>query len=382
MKKTATRISGILTLIFSIFLLLFSLMNICVRFDISGVKTLIENLQFLQVIYVYLSYVFVTLSSGLIYSAFPTIEYGTIEIIFMSVLFTFSLLMVFWGIKEILISHRDDVDFARCKKTCAFMFFIKFVFFLYVLFVIVASFLIEQVKIAVAILELLIRINLGLEYGFLIFTALISLVALTLFLLPTINVLKVAKKVGKDSINNKMAGESLEGDYVTPNENGVAEQQVNQFYNSTPMPTMQANMPPIQGHTPIVSTPQTNSNPNAQNLNTTNNSNVQFTQPNINASQQNNSIAQVVSQNNAINNSNEANVQNINTSSQITNNVNAGQAGMQQNIQNNNTNPPISNVTLSEKAQADLDRLERLKNMGAITPQNYEAMKKKILEGN
>ena len=42
----------------------------------------------------------------------------------------------------------------------------------------------------------------------------------------------------------------------------------------------------------------------------------------------------------------------------------------------------VDGVVLSEKSQADLARLDRLKAMGAITEENYQIMKKKIIESN
>ena len=39
-------------------------------------------------------------------------------------------------------------------------------------------------------------------------------------------------------------------------------------------------------------------------------------------------------------------------------------------------------ANITEKGLADLQRLERLKSMGAITPENYAAMKQKICSTN
>ena len=146
MKKTATKISGILTLIFSICLFTFSLLIICARFNIGNVSNIINNLTFLQIPLTYFSYIYVSLPAGLVALILTSVEFSTIEIVFISLFFTFSILMVFWGIKEILISNRDDVDFANCKRTCGFMFFTKFMFFAYTVFIIIASFVINEVK--------------------------------------------------------------------------------------------------------------------------------------------------------------------------------------------------------------------------------------------
>lgn len=411
MKKTATKISGILTLVFSILLILISLLIICERFNIANVSSLVGDLVFLQLPLFYFSYIFIALPSSLI-ASLTSLELRTIEVVFISLFFTFSVFMAFWGIKEILISRRDDVDFARCKKTCGFMFFTKFMFFFYTLFILVASFLIEEVKLVSAVLEVIIKSLLGIDYGFLIITALILLLSLLLFLLPIINVSKVAKKVKQDSINNKKAGESLLNGNAE-NVPGETEQELDQFYKIAPKPTMQANMPPLPNYKPAPNAySQQNSNASQNNLTnnasqTTNQGN-QAVQQDLTANNQNNvqnvlANGQTTTQtapnsqlNNNIQNAplqqgqqtvtentnNPNNLQNTNLSIP-SNNLNTNVSSVQQNEQVNiSSSTSNSNGALSEKAKADLDRLERLKAMGAVTPENYEAMKKKILENN
>ena len=78
MKKTATKISGILTLIFSICLFTFSLLIICARFNIGNVSNIINNLTFLQIPLTYFSYIYVSLPAGLVALILTSVEFSMI----------------------------------------------------------------------------------------------------------------------------------------------------------------------------------------------------------------------------------------------------------------------------------------------------------------
>ena len=348
MRKTATKLSGILTLIFSVLLTLVSIL-LLISSQVEMVGNIINNIPILMVVFFYVYYIFAFLPASLVGMIAQGVSLDTLQFAFTIVLLVFSLFMLFCGIKEILIAKREDEDFAHCKKTCWFFALTKFMFFLYVLFVIVGTFLIEDIKMLIAILELIFISVVGVENLVLIITIAIAVIALILFLLPVINVCHVAKVVKANNANNQNYNPNNQNQMQGDPQNGY-QQNPNQFYQTTPRPTMQANMPPVPGYG--------NQNLNAQSANAPMPNNANNLQP---TNQNPNSVA-----------GNMAQQSNVNPA-------------MPQQMANPQGEVVLTNSRgepLSDKAKADLDRLERLKAMGSITEENYEVMKRKIIEGN
>ncbi len=320
MKKSAVKISGIITTI--IFLLLFalSILNLGEYFEIGFLTNLISSVDILKTIVSLVNVVFV-LSLNLLISLITTaIETATVGKVVSAVLAVFCLIMFVWGIKEITISHKDDESFARCHKTCAFMVFTKFMFFLYVTVVIALTFVLDSFK----TLAQNFSSVLGLENGFYYVTGALALVSFLLFILPASNFTKAKKAYA-----NQGAEQS-----TFAAQNGFQNPQG----GYVPQPTMQANMPPMPGYAPQTNVQQTNFAQPAQNP-----------QPAAGVLQQPAEVVQNATQTNVVE-------------------LVPGQNGVPQNI--------------SEKGLQDLQRLVRLKAMGSISDENYNAMWQKICQTN
>ena len=160
----------------------------------------------------------------------------------------FSLFLFIWGIKEISLSSKSDERFARCKKTCGFAMFLKFMFFAYTVALVVLPFALEGFTFVTLILNLAMQV----ENFYLYLTAGLAVIALLMFLLPTINFAVAAKKF-------KNQGGEFVSQEVSPenNTNQVSPQQQGQFYQEQPRSTMQANMPPLPNYRPQQPMPNT-----------------------------------------------------------------------------------------------------------------------------
>lgn len=355
MKKTATKVSGILTLICAIILSLVAIVMVCANFKVTFVTELINSVEFLQLIFTYFEIAFIIIPITLINMLTTSIAAETLQTVMAIVLTVFALFMVFCGIKEISIAKRDDEEFAHCKKTCWFFYLTKFMFFAYVVFVIISTFTMQDVKLCAALFEFVAILLLNIQNLFLYITIAIAVIALALFLLPVINIAVVAKAVKNGGVSTA---------YQTPDQNiqngmaGGDQQQPNQFYQTTPQPTMQANMPPLPNYNmqPNATNPVNNAQPATPNP---------AVMPNTTVAPNPAATPNVTAMPNATVNSNPTPGAPV-----------GAQPEAPQVILNSKGQP------LSEKGQADLERLERLKGMGAITEENYQAMKNKILQGD
>jgi len=362
MKKGATRFSGILTLIISLPLLLVSLFNILSYLQIEAVTKLIADIEILTIIISIVDTLFLIVPISLFSLLKIELEAEILSLIFMGIFFVFSLFLFIWGIKEISLSCKSDERFARCKKTCGFAMFLKFMFFLYTLALVIIPFAIEAYALVFIVIDLL----LGMENLHLYITIALAVIALLMFLLPTINFAVAAKKFKNQGEEFVQEG-AVDGN--VPNQ-GEVQQDVNQFQQEQPRSTMQANMPPLPNYRPQQPT-QNVANPiNNQQVNpqSTQQPSVQHqvgvtpVQPGVAAAQPNTtipqqpSIAQVQPQ--------VATQQQATAQQPAGSSIVPGQDGVPANI--------------TPKGIADLERLERLKSMGAITPDNYAAMKQKI----
>ncbi|MBQ3047497.1 MAG: SHOCT domain-containing protein [Clostridia bacterium] len=316
MKKTAMKISGIITMIFYFLLLVVSGFCLCTILNVEVCVKLCEENEIISGIFFMFEYTFISAPMYVLGYGGETL-YDWVTILIGSVIVAVCLLMFFWGIKETKLSNRDDFRFARCFKTCALMNFIKFLIFAYFTGILVYTLVDENLKIMIGILEIIFNF----KYLFLIVFASLSAISLVIFLLPVINILVVRSHVRKSAAYNQLHAQhtnSINGEIAQEIQPEYAQQQ----YQQPAQPTMQANMPPMPGYTP-------QTNPQAVN------------QP----------VQQPVSETQTPDGT-----------------VVAGQNGVPENI--------------TQKGLEDLQRLERLKSMGAITPENYEAMKQKICSTN
>lgn len=327
MKKGATKTSGIITLILYILLFLFSVVYAAGVFEIEAILNIIPSNEIIANAIGIVTYPFIVFPMLLVAKFAPTVDIDMVNKILSATFAAFSLYMIFWGIKEITLTKKDDASFARCKKTCGFMMFIKFMLFAFFVATAVCMFVMEEMKMVVEILEE----TLGMKNILLISTASFAFIHFILFLLPTINFAKVAKSFNNDysSENNQYAVNS-QNDF-----GGVGYNSSNQQYNGQ---QMQANMPPMQGYQP-----QYNNNGQPQPIY----NNAQPAQPSIQA--------------------------------QFNPEVQAQEQLMASSIIPGQNGVPVN---ITPKGIQDLERLERLRASGAITEENYVVMRTKICNTN
>lgn len=341
MKKGATKTSGILTLILYFLLLVVSVFAVATVLEITAITDILSSSEMLAKIVGAIMFPFVDFPQILIAKFMSGMDVETLKLINQIVSFTFaafSAYMIFWGIKEITLTKKDDANFAKCKKTCGFMMFLKFMVFVYFLAVVACCFLIEEVSLYMAFLELAF----GIPYVPVIVSGVLAVYSFVIFILPVINFSKAAKGFVADPNAQYNADPNAQyganGQYIDPN-NGYYDPNGQQY---AAQPTMQANMPPMPGYQPQYSNVQA-----APGQPQPIYSNEPPPQPSIQS--QFNPQVQAQEQ-------------------QLANSIQPGQNGIPLNI--------------TPKGIADLERLERLKNSGAITEENYIAMRTKICNTN
>lgn len=323
MKKGGVRTSGILTLILYILLFVIAAATACSQFGVQAVVDIINNQEILSMVMMVALTAFVVVPQSIILKFVPSMDAELLTTIFVCAFLALTVLMLFWGIKEITIAKKDDANFARCKKTCGFMMFFKLLVFIYFLALTVCQFVFEELQFLLAIFELII----GVPYIFAIITGFMAVFTFITYLLPVINFSKAAKAFA--------GGENYQDPnsqyYYDPNTQQYYDPNTQQYYdpNGQYGSQMQANMPPMQGYQPQGPQPIYSNEPPPQ--------------PSIQS--QFNPQVQAEEQ-------------------QRANSILPGQNGVPLNI--------------TPEGIADLERLERLRNSGAITEENYVAMRTKI----
>lgn len=336
MKKGATKTSGILTLILYFLLLVVSVFAVGNALQVEALQKIVTSNEMLLNIFNIVSFPFISFPQLLVMKFMPEIDlelFETIVKVIAIVFAVFSAYMIFWGIKEITLTKKDDARFARCKKTCGFMMFIKIMLFLYFVAAAACCFVIEEIK---AILPFLYE-N---EMMPVIACGVLAVYSFIIFILPIINFSKAAKAFNGDPNAQYNADPNAQyganGQYIDPN-GGYYDPNGQQY---AAQPTMQANMPPMPGYQPQYQQPAPGQPQPIY-------SNEPPPQPSIQS--QFNPQVQAQEQ-------------------QFANSIQPGQNGVPLNI--------------TPKGIADLERLERLRNSGAITEENYVAMRTKICNTN
>lgn len=316
MKKGGVRTSGILTLILYILLFVIAAVAACSQFGVQAVTDIVNNQEILSMIMMVALTAFVAIPQTIVLKFVPSMDAELLATIFVCAFLAFTLLMLFWGIKEITIAKKDDANFARCKKTCSFMMFFKLLVSIFFIALTVCQFIFEELQLLLAIFELVV----GVPYIFAIITGFMALFTFITYLLPVINFSKAAKAFA--------GGEN----YQDPNAQYYYDPNTQQYYDPNAQygsQQMQANMPPMQGYQPQGPQPIYSNEPPPQ-------PSVQSQfNPQVQAEEQ-----------------------------QRANSILPGQNGVPLNI--------------TQEGIADLERLERLRNSGAITEENYIAMRTKI----
>jgi len=327
MKKGAIKTSGIISLILAILMFVIAIFLAGNIFNISAISNIVSSVEILSKVLTILSLIFISVPVQGLSKFLTSVDSEMLAKGAVALLAVFSLYMIFWGIKEISLSKKDDQRFANCKKTCAFMMFIKFMFFAYFVAVIALSMVAEDFKKLSDVAQSLLDV----PYIFVIVCGVFALIAFIIWLLPVINIAKVAKAVssGNYDPNAQYDPNNPNGQQYDPNQMqyGPNGQPYDPNYanNYAPQPTMQANMPPMPGFQPQYNQPQ----PSVQ---------AQFN-PQVQAEEQ-----------------------------LRANSILPGQNGVPANI--------------TPKGIQDLERLERLRASGAITEENYQVMWQKICSTN
>ncbi len=222
MKKKAVKISGLMTSILS-FLVFVSLLVVLLAIlgldFLSGVfgNSVISNLGYFVLILPVES----TLRT---YLGFEWEALGTILVVLGILL---SLMMFVWGIKEMTLARKNDENFARCKKTCAFMMIVKFLAFLYPLIVILLYFIIGEISFVLQLIGGLI----GSVYIPLIILIFLTVVGFINFIIPVITFSKAAKFL-KENENQGFFDQNIQNE---PLNLGVNENQNQQNFNEAPI---------------------------------------------------------------------------------------------------------------------------------------------------
>lgn len=395
MKKTAMKISGIITLILFFLLFLVSIFNVLLELEIEFVVDLMQKSKILAGVIGLLTFTFVGMPQLYFQAAGLELAEKTVLLAISLVFCLFCLLMFLWGIKEVRLSKRDDEKFARCKKTCWFMMLTKFAFFAYLVSAVIGSVMIDEFSVISSGFSTI----LGVPYVYLIVVGVLTFISFLMFVLPVANILTVASAVKADQANFVPAG-----GYVAGSENEIKvddSEQMKDFYSQQPAPTMQANMPPMPGFRPQMVTqsaqPQQNvqvaqpqptiAQPNAQATVVNAQPQVATVQP---ASQTINSAPQQVVQPSV---SAQATVQpQVATPTQAAQTVPTQPQVSQPTVQPQTATQPVAQATgaiddplvanLTEQGVAELQRIDRLKSIGAITEQNYAAMRQRIISSN
>ncbi len=315
MKKGGVKTSGVITLIMYFLLLVIAVFGVLSNF-LEPVKKILVDVAILGQIVTLISAIFVYFPLTLIMQLSSTLDadlINTLNLVLSIVFAVFCLFMFFWGIKEIALGKKDDYRFAKCKKTCAFMHFIKFMVFAYLVAVIVCTFLVEGVKnTSDAFSEMF-----GVPYIFVIVTGVLAFLQFLCFVLAVANINKVAKAVKQGQVaNDPNANYQQNGYNQNAGYNNVPQGQVYQGQQ------MQANMPPMNNYQPQYNQPQ---QPQT------------YSQPQQMAGGDSPLIV-------------------------------PGQNGIP--------------VNITQKGIQDLERLERLRQSGAITESNYIIMRTKICNSN
>lgn len=218
MKKGSVRASGIITIIFSIIFIVFAFLFIGNALQLSFVQNIISQ-GVISTIFFVGQFIFIY---PLIYllSVLGVESNSTIVLIISIVFAVFSLLMFFWGIKETSIAKKDDDSFRKCKKTCGFANFIKFMFFAYFLALIIISFVDSGLKEMFDIVSSMVGVNFIIQ----IILAIIALISFICFLLPVI--------AYNQKLENELRSEDLQGNVGENSsynqEMGVQNEQENQ----------------------------------------------------------------------------------------------------------------------------------------------------------
>lgn len=198
MKKGTLIFSGILTLIFSVFLLAVSVLMLGVKLNLEFITNLL-NVDFLAKIVAICSLIFVTPVA----SFFPD-NADLIVTILVALLLAFSVFCLVSSIVQLANTKKDEEKLVKAKKLSKIADIFRIIFCVFVLLFIILSFVKEEVKSASEILASALNFS----YINLIVACAFLLVGILMFVLPMV----AYKNVGKN-VNDLNAQDMQNGGY-------------------------------------------------------------------------------------------------------------------------------------------------------------------------
>ncbi len=353
MKKGGARVSGILTLLLSVLVLLCTVLFLGKVFSIAFLQNLLEN-QTVAIIYMVYDAIFVMPFSVILNNSFG-VEYLLVQKIMVFFNLAVYVLGAFWGIKEITLAKKTDEKYAKCYHTCAFALVMKILVVVYFLYVFTGSFYDQTFIATFDAVDIYVTFIPNFTATFSVVLAAISLV---LYLIPQISFMRAKRKYQEDKDYEDFMSE--QGNVPVEQ----AEQNVGQYQEQNYQYDGQYQNPQDYNNGYAE---QNYVDPNSQGQYDANyNQNANYSQaPQYNYGGQGVNVQTQYAQNTVEPLNPQTFTQNPNRSGVS---IIPGQNGVPYNI--------------TPKGIEDLARLERLRASGAIDEQNYFAMRKKVCQIN
>ncbi len=193
MKKGGARVSGIFTLLLSVFILCCSVLFLGKVFSIAFLQNLLEN-KTVAIIYKVYEAIFVMPFSTILNSTFG-VEMNLVQKIMALFNVTFYLLGVFWGIKEITLAKKPDEKYAKCYHTCGFALLMKILTVVYFLYVFTGSFYDQHFIATFSTVDIYIT---AIPKFTATLSAVLAGITLILYIIPQISFLKAKRKFQED----------------------------------------------------------------------------------------------------------------------------------------------------------------------------------------
>lgn len=206
MKKGAVKFSGLLTMIISLILFVCMALILLLLFEVLPLPESISQ-------YIYLAYAITVGPLLLVFTEYLSVNLNLLPNIITIVFALFTLFMTIWGIKEMTLSKKSDEDFAKCKKTCAFVMVLKFLFFFYNFAVLVMSFVLPEIKLVFEIYNAFI----GVQYLCQIVICAIMIITFICFIVPVLKFREASKLIKSGAIEqNNNYGTDLPAQQTIP----------------------------------------------------------------------------------------------------------------------------------------------------------------------
>ncbi len=200
MKKGTLIFSGILTLIFSVFLLAISVLMLGVKLNLDFITNLL-NVDFLAKTVAVCSLIFITPVASFLPDNADLI--GTILV---GLLVAYSVFSLVSSIVQLANTKKEEEKLVKAKKLSKVADIFRIIFCVFILLFIILSFVKEDVKNASST----VASELNFEYINLIVSVALLILGVLSFVLPMV----AYKNVGKNAGEQNMQGQNAQGQYV------------------------------------------------------------------------------------------------------------------------------------------------------------------------